>query len=451
MFCAASAAFGLENSGVLVLYNANSPEGTQIASQYAQARPGVLSLALNDVPTTEEITWDVYLNTIRPQVLAGLSDSIDCIVTTKGLPLRINNPNPGTGSWNQYSSLESELARVDSIGTRQLMGNQTYFLPDFFGGNSLALNPYAFQDAEFDYQTHQIRLTSRLDGFSVADVGAAIARAQRAVWDRPGVTWLVDDDPNAPASTADQMEDLVQQVLDPRGVDYTYDATDAFVSDAPGPVLAYVSHGVHGGAPPGYVLDEQNGLTFQTAPGAAFHTWESFNAYSFVEGGNRAGQGLVADWINRGGTVGTGHVEEPGVDVANSTNEDRLFEMLLDGYTWVEAAWNATAQLSYLNTVVGDPLMVYKTWVPGDADLDGDVDMVDITSVKAAYGTQEGQPGYSIWADMNANGVVDLWDLTFVKYHYTGPMDDPGESNPEPATLAIIVLGAASLLRRRRR
>ena len=122
-----------------------------------------------------------------------------------------------------------------------------------------------------------------------------------------------------------------------------------------------------------------------------------------------------------------------------------MFQMLLDGYTWAEAAWNATAQLSYVNTVVGDPLMVYREWIFGDTDLDGDVDMVDVTAVKAAYGSQLGDPNYNIMADMDVNGLVDFWDLTFVKYHYGGP----GGHNPEPATILTLISGALAALIRR--
>ena len=185
--------FGLDNSNVLVLYNSASPDGAQIASYYSQIHPGVTELALTGVPTTEDTTWDVYLNTIRPQVLSALTSSIDCIVTTKGLPLRINNPKVGSGAWNVYSSLESELTRVDAISTRQLMGNQAYW------SNPLALNPYFYNERVFNYSTYGIRLTSRLDGFSVSDVTAAIDRARNAVVGRPGYTFLIDDDPCAAA------------------------------------------------------------------------------------------------------------------------------------------------------------------------------------------------------------------------------------------------------------
>src|SRR5215831_17541884 len=83
----------LDASNVLVLYNAASPDGLQIANYYAADHPGVRLLGLQNVPTTDQITQDQYLNIIRPQVLGALNPSTDVIVTTKGLPLRIYNTN----------------------------------------------------------------------------------------------------------------------------------------------------------------------------------------------------------------------------------------------------------------------------------------------------------------------------------------------------------------------
>jgi uncharacterized protein (TIGR03790 family) len=453
-----SPSFGLSNSNVLVLYNPASAESVQIATYYAQVHPGVQQLALNNVPTTEQVSWNVYLGTIRPQVVPALNSSIDCIVTTKGLPLRIYNPNEDPNKykiWNTYSSLESELARVDSITTRTLMGNQKYWA-DPPSGNPLAQNPYYYYaDRPFDYDTEGIRLTSRLDGFTVADVTGAINRAQRAVIGRPGYTFLVDDDPSAPGAPADRMETLVSNVLIPRSIPRIYDSTTAFIRDANGPVLGYVSHGVHGGAPGDYILNPTTGLRITPASGGIFHTYESYNAYTFDQnsiGQMPARQGLVAEWLHLGGAAGVGCVQEPGVSTYNITNEERMFQMLLDGYTWAEAAWRATYQLSSVNTIVGDPLMRLRPWVPGDSDLDGDVDLFDISAIKSAYGTRAGNPGYNLMADMNANGVVDFWDLSFVKSNYTGSL--PHLSGmmaiPEPSCLSLLLLAGLGTVARRR-
>jgi uncharacterized protein (TIGR03790 family) len=448
----------LDSSNILVLYNPASPESVQIANYYAQVHPGVNQLALNNVPTTEQVDWSVYLNTIRPQVVSALTPSIDCIVTTKGLPLRIYNPNvdPNTYKvWSTYSSLESELARVDTINTCVLMGNQKT-TADPPSGNPLAKNPYYYYaDRPFDYDTEGTRLTSRLDGFTVADVTSAINRAQKAVIGRPGYTFLIDDDPDAPGHSVDKMENLDSNVLTPRNIPHIYDGTNTFVRDANGPVLGYVSHGVYSGAPGDYILNPATGLRISPAKGGVFYTYESYNAYTFdpsAVGQMPVRQGLVAEWLRLGGAAGVGHVQEPGISDMSLTKEDRMFQMLLNGYTWAEAAWRATPQLSYVNTVVGDPLMCFKPWVKGDFDLDGDVDMFDISAVKLAYGTRAGDPGYNLLADMNANGVVDFWDLSFVKDHYTGsiPNTPPPLTIPEPSCLAILILAGLGTVARRR-
>ncbi len=135
----------VDPSSVVVLYNANSPDGIEIANYYAQVHPGARLHGLNNVSTSEQVTQDHYLNVIRPQVLAGIDDSTELIVTTKGLPLRILNttPNPGTYPgwrgerynmsipndwWKPYSSLESELTRIDRIDSPELMGDQSFLL-----------------------------------------------------------------------------------------------------------------------------------------------------------------------------------------------------------------------------------------------------------------------------------------------------------------------------------
>jgi uncharacterized protein (TIGR03790 family) len=441
----AGTAWGLDAQNVLVLYNASNGDGAVIAENYSQARPGVSLLALQNVPKGEEIGWDAYLNTIRPQVQAALTDQIDCIVTTRGLPLRIKNPGTGCG-WKVYSSLESELTRIDSIDSRELMGNQSYFMPEMWGGNPLARNEYYKADGGFSYAQYGTRLASRLDGFCVEDVLASINRAGRAVIGRPGTCFVLDDDPNAPGAAADRMEALAGDVLLRRGLPCLYDQTDQFVPQISGEALAYVTHGVYGGAPEGYLRDRDSGVAFDIAPGAIFHSWESYNACSFTLGGNRYGQSLLAEWIARGGTAAVGQVEEPCVGISNVTNEDRLFEMLLQGYTFAEAAWNATMQLSFVNTVVGDPLMRYLAWVPGDVDGNGIVSDSDYTVWADNYGSTG-----ATWemCDLNDDGVVTDADYTILADCFgEGPV---GYGVPEPAGIVMTILGGMMLLRRRRR
>lgn len=436
-------------SNVLVLYNDASADGRQIADYYASVHPGALLLGLHDVPTTEEVSWDVYLNTIRPQVTAALNGNLGVIVTTKGLPLRINNPNVDPGmysAWNQYSSLESELTRVDTFATRIQMGNQKYNQAAPYG-NPAVSNPYYKAQAPFSYNTYKMRLTSRLDGFDVGDVENAIDSAQRAVYNRPGYSYVLDDSPTAAGAAADKMVPLRDNVLAPRGLQTLYDGASAYQSAAPGSAIGYVTHGTNGGAPSDYLTRSADGITFPIAPGGVFCSYESYNAYTF----DRAtavpcNQGTLAQWIALGGSAAVGNVQEPYASSLNVTNEDRLFDMLLKGYTWAEAAWNATFQLSYVNTVVGDPLMTFRPWIVGDCDNSGVVDVVDLGILAREYD----QTGQGLQGDLDANGVVNVVDLGILaKSGNDRSVGGVDPAIPEPATLSLLALGLP-LLRRRR-
>lgn len=368
-----STASSLTAANVLVLYNTASTAGTQIANYYAQVHPGVRLAGITGVdPNNENITADDYLSKIRPQVLAALTSETDVIVTTKGLPLRIQvtqaamplfstyvDPQGVTRpiyAWSVYSSLESELASVDTVSTWQMIGDQSRIIANHFSAN-----PYYGATGSFSHETYGTRLTARLDGLTVADVIASIDRAQGAeIGPANSPTgpyfFIVDDDPTK--NYGQSMNDLVTNVLTPGGYPVIFDNTSAFVATAPGPVIGYDSHGVHQASTPAeYLL---NGLNVTLADGAVFQSWESYNAYSFNASNAHGNQGQIAEWLQIGGTVGVGHVEEPGASSSTVNNEDKLFRMLLDGYTFAEAAWSGNAQLSFVNTVVGDPLMTWQ-------------------------------------------------------------------------------------------
>jgi uncharacterized protein (TIGR03790 family) len=457
----------LSPNDVLVLYNAEDADSFAIASYYAEKRPGVRLRGLTGVTTAEEVTANYYLSNIRPQVLSALHDSTDVIVTTKGLPLRIrvDQPNPltyidpngtprtiGNWSWKKYSSLESELTRIDSISTWQQMGDQS---TNFTPSPILAMNPYYWQSTEFNREQFNIRLTSRLDGFTVSDVQGMIDRAVHAYVAPSGPNTpfhvVVDDSPTAPGSFADSMERLRDFVLKPRGVPHTYDGTGAFIQSpavanpSSSLVMGYVSHGVHGNAPRDYLTDPVDGVQFQLANGAVFASWESFNAKTFSPQ-VPATQGLVAEWIARGGTVGIGHVAEPTASNTTVAREDALFDRLLGGMSWVEAAWSANFQLSFVNTVIGDPLMRFQPWMPGDLDMSGDVDDSDLAIVLGNLNVSPGNRGFYD-GDLTGDGNVSDGDLNMllINFHQTpltsqtslGGVYTAG-SIPEPPTAIVL-------------
>ncbi len=496
-------ASALEPSNVVVLYNADDGPGSagyEIAQHYAEKRPGVHLVGLTGINAiysgsdTSSLSAANYLNVIRPQVLSAIGnidDSIDVIVTTKGLPLKIDagaSPPPGTTSynWRRYSSLESELARIDSIDSRFEMGDQFIMTGFPQWDTTLGSNPYYNTGAPFDRSDPNnggIRLTSRLDGYSAQSVMGAIDRAQRAyVVPLPyGPLVVMDDDP---AAGEDQMSsaglgpgpglttvlDDWQAVAEQQAAaalgqpDYAfatpfgqYDNSRDAVLTSPSPVIGYVSHGVHGGGLACDYIEDQ--LQFELADGAVFLSHESFNAITFNPDYPNC-QGLVAQWLEIGGTAGVGHVAEPYNGPDNVTNEDLLYQMLLPpadgapgtaGLTFVEAAWNATRQLSYVNTVVGDPLMQLRIWTPADSNLDGVVHTGDLATLVGNFN------GPAAWNDGDAtgDGFVGSGDLAILLTNFgRSPRAASALTAvpvPEPASVALgglAALGLVGLVRR---
>jgi hypothetical protein len=212
-------------------------------------------------------------------------------------------------------------------------------------------------------------------------------------------------------------------------------------------------------------------LNFTLAKGAAFLTHESYNAYSFVQGGNVGGQGLVAEWLAAGGTAAIGNVQEPTSGSCYEANEDQMFKMLLSGFTWAEAAWSSLQQLSYVNTVVGDPLMKWKVLLPGDANMDGKVGVEDLSLLGAYWQNYDASKAGGYWwghGDFNCDGRININDFSLLGAYWgqvsdwapsgsssVGPLDMNQflASIPEPPSLILVAscLAPALILASRRR
>ena len=98
----------------------------------------------------------------------------------------------------------------------------------------------------------------------------------------------------------------------------------------------------------------------------------------------------------------------------------------------------------------------WSTVLPGDFNLDGKVDILDLTIVSRNYGCCDAN-----WTlgDANHDGKVDLCDLTLVSQAYGSTWNGDGiyagaaavqpgpapAANPEPVTAGLAVMGLGAL------
>ncbi len=99
----------------------------------------------------------------------------------------------------------------------------------------------------------------------------------------------------------------------------------------------------------------------------------------------------------------------------------------------------------------GDELDALDLFLRGDLDGDGFVGIADLNIILANW-NQLVPPG-NLAADVNGDGFVGIADLNVILANWNNGAPLPpglGASVPEPASLAIIGLGSAAMLRRRR-
>jgi len=92
-------------------------------------------------------------------------------------------------------------------------------------------------------------------------------------------------------------------------------------------------------------------------------------------------------------------------------------------------------------------LLVLDELIPGDASVDGTVDVLDLAILANHFG--ESPAGWRE-GDVTGDGLVDVLDLAALANHF-GETVGGGAPAPEPSALAFAALGAGAALLRRRR
>jgi uncharacterized protein (TIGR03790 family) len=337
-------------SSVLLVVNSNDADSRRVAEYYRPRRSvpaeNVCSLATT---SAEEISWDVYQRQIETVVgnclkKAGMVEKVLYIVTTQGVPLKVDGP--GAAIHTERCSVDSELALLYG----KLKGVQ-------YPREGTVPNPlFRQRDVPFSHVFFPIYLVTRLAAYDFADVKAMIDRSLAAHNRGKFVLDLnspKDEDGNNWLRSANMLLPGGRVVLD--------ETTNVLYGQKE--VIGYAGWGSNDDNRkrrmlgfewlPGAVATEYvstSARTLKRPPDAWTYTNWADKSHWF--GGSP--QGLSADLLHEGATGASGNTYEPYL--MGCVRPDYLLPAYYRGRNLAESYYSGMPFLSWQGVVFGDPL-----------------------------------------------------------------------------------------------
>ena len=393
-FISASAQTATYND-VLVVINSASGISDSVGSYFANIHNiPEQNIVRITAPTTEEID-SVQFENLRSQIESALisrnlKDSINYIVTTKGVPLKVLRWTP-----NANSSVESELTLI--------LGPYASYISQ----NGRLISPYYNQRQNFTHAQYGIYLVTRLDGYSYNDIKSLIDRSAVIPRSIPsGATFILDEDPtyNTSIPYLNTYLSNAANLLRTRGQNCILDTTTVYLTHQTN-VIGYVSWGSNDRNQQYYTT---NAIPMNTyLPGAIGETYVSTSARNFATPPTY-GQSLIADLIAEGITAVKGYVYEPYSNAM--ADASILFPMYVDGYTVAESYYSSSYFLGWMDVVIGDPkFRLLPTRLPQDTVNTGSTNNgtalpVELTSFTATAQNTGAMLKWSTATEVNNNG-----------------------------------------------
>ena len=328
-----------------VIVNVNSPVSMQIGSYFQQARniPNQNMIYVS-VPTTEVIN-DTEFTQLRTQienylVSQNLQDSLNYLVTTKGVPLKRNSidcvVNAGNGD---CGSVDAELSLILGIHQNQI------------GQASAFVNPYFNQNEHFSRAQYGIYLVTRLDGYSQEDVLQMIDRSGPLTGVNQQIaTGVIDLVEAYGMDTIYFMDSYVQPTYDnmlAENWNATMDLSPAVLTDQNN-VFTYFYVG--------YGPVDSIQMNYKWLPGSFSALSTCSSAETFDAQSNPNESFYIADLIKDGCTAAHGYVN--CIFISQLFRADILVNRYLNPiahYNLAESYYMADMTLSYQSVVIGDP------------------------------------------------------------------------------------------------
>jgi len=350
----AAAASAQTPDQVLVVVNQQSPQSLEIGQYYLKKRaiPMANLCTVNTLPQ-EIIDRATYLTRIETPVgkclqQKELVEKILYIVTTRGVPLKV---------WGGGEALQSEVASVDSELTLLYQKLHGKVIPVA----GAVPNPfYRQRDAPFSHPQFPMYMVTRLAAYDMAGMKALVDRALLA----RNTGKFVIDLRKGDSTPGNQWLRAAALLLPKDRV--IFEGSPA-VSMNQKDVIGYASWGsndhnhtqrfLHFQWLPGAIATEfvsSDGRTFDKPPDTwQIGTWAESRSWF---GGSP--QSLTADYLLEGASGASGQVDEPYLTFC--PRPDYVLPAYFSGHTLAESFYSGIPGLSWVNIVVGDPLMRLK-------------------------------------------------------------------------------------------
>jgi len=339
---------------VAVIVNDSSQVSIDIGNYFQAARnvPAQNIIHIN-VATDEEID-SLQFEDLRQQVenyltTNNLVDSINYLVTTKGVPLKVNRGNCINTS-TRCASVDNELALILGAYSSNI-GNQSSYM-----------SPYFLGSIHFDRDSFDIYLVTRLDGYTKQDVLTLIDRSGpdkvinvtqvNCVFDINGIFNFNE------MVMYSAYQSNANDKLEQKGFTTIIGDTSAFLTNQQN-VFTYFHIGMDSSNTP---------LNFTWTEGSIAEMLGFTTAGTFYDSLNTNDLFVVADLISEGATGAKGYTY--GAFATDAAPTELVFDIYTDTskiipYNLAESYYLGMSRLSWTNVVIGDPktsvLLDYST------------------------------------------------------------------------------------------
>ena len=398
-----------------VIINLNSPESIEIGNYFWASRNiPTQNLIYINVPNTEVIN-DSLFNVMRVQIEteiinAGLENTLNYLVTTKGVPLRRSNidcvSNTGNGD---CGSVDSELCLILGPHASNITQSNAF------------MHPYFNQNVHFTRSQFGMYLVTRLDGFTVGDVKLLIDRSGPSTAINPIAFQNILDLNEAQSNDSLYFADMyINPALNELQVGNWLTQTDynnSPITDQTN-VLSYLSTG-HGPLP-----DYAQNFSFVPGSFAALTTCSTAASFDSVASLND--NFTLSDLIAQGCTAAHGYVNCSYFSLL--FRADILVNRYLNqavNYNLAESFYMAERFASWQGVIVGDP----KTTLIADTTASLGPDYSFSNSISVYPNPSRGQ--------FQCKGIDPNRQISAVIYSLTGQQIKSIQNLNEQSTIEI--------------